>query len=147
MTNSNKITQNYIRDTSALKASRDSIFSIINKTAKESIRKAGWLDRPEYFSQLKINRFLISPPGNGLDTHSTWEALLTGCIPIIPKSDLDPLFEDLPVWLVKSWREVTDAAVKKKIDEFTAPQKKYNWKKLFVHYWEEIIYDGLCQTE
>lgn len=57
------------------------------------------------------------------------------------------MFEDLPVWLVESWDEVTDKAVKEKIKEFTAPEKEYKWEKLFVHYWEEKIYEGLCQIE
>jgi hypothetical protein len=103
----------------------------------------GKLELPEYYLELKKHRFLISPPGNGLDTHSTWEALLAGCIPILPKSALDPIFEDLPVWLVENWEDVTDENVNKKVEELTAPDKKYKWGKLFVHYWEQEIYRGL----
>ena len=147
MLNSNKRTKNYIRDTPALLTKRHDIFPILNVTAKESLRVPGKLDVQLYFSELKKHRFLISPAGNGLDTHSTWEALLSGCIPIVPKSALDSLFEDLPVWLVESWDEVTNEAVKEKIEEFTAPGKKYKWEKLFIHYWEEQIYEGLCQIE
>lgn len=147
MMNSNKGTKNYVRDNPALQTMRAHIFPIINTTAKESIRLPGKLNVPEYYSELKKHRFLISPPGNGLDTHSTWEALLVGCIPIVPESALDKVFEDLPVWLVKSWDEVTDEAVKEKITEFTSPEKKYRWEKVFAPYWEERIYEGLCQTE
>ena len=147
MINSNKRTKNYVRDTPALQTIRHAIFPIINTTAKESLRMSGKLDVQGFFSELKKHRFIISPPGNGLDTHATWEALLTGCIPIVPKSALDGVFEDLPVWLVESWDEVTDKAVKEKIEEFTAPEKKYKWEKLFFHYWEEQIHEGLCQIE
>lgn len=146
MLNTNKRTKNYIRDTPALKMVWHEILPIINVTAKDSLRVPGKLNPQEYYSELKKHRFVLSPAGNGLDSHATWEALLTGCIPIVPKSALDRLFEDLPVWLVESWDEVTDEAVKQKIKEFTAPDKKYKWEKLFVHYWEEQIYEGLCQT-
>merc|ERR1712125_61450 len=100
----------------------------------ESVRASVKLGQAEYFLELRKHRFVTSPAGAGLDTHATWEALLSGCIPIVPKSPLDRMFEDLPVWLVESWEEVTDEAVKKKIEEFTAPEKEYNWEKLFLHY-------------
>ena len=67
--------------------------------------------------ELRKNRFVVSPPGNGLDSHSTWEALLVGCIPIVASSALDPVYEDLPVWKVNDWRDVTDDAVKKMEEE------------------------------
>jgi len=147
MTNSNKRTRNYIRDNPALIMRRDQVLPILNQTAKASLRIPGKLNPQAYYMELQNHRFLISPAGNGLDTHSTWEALLTGCIPIVPKSALDRVFDDLPVWLVESWDEVTDENVKKKIEEFTAPDKKYKWEKLFIHYWEKRIHEGLCQME
>ena len=145
MMNSNSGTRNYIRDTPALRAVRHTIYPILKSTANTSLRVPGELELPEYYMELKKHRFLISPSGNGLDTHSTWEALLSGCIPIVPKSALDPIFEDLPVWLVENWEDVTDENVNKKMEELTAPDKKYKWEKLFVHYWEQEIYRGLCQ--
>ena len=52
-------------------------------------------------------RFIISPHGNGLDCHRTWEALALGCYPIIKSSPLDCMFEGLPVIIVNNWNEVT----------------------------------------
>ena len=147
MMNSNSGTRNYIRDTPALRAVRHTIYPILKSTANTSLRVPGELELPEYYMELKKHRFLISPSGNGLDTHSTWEALLSGCIPIVPKSALDPIFEDLPVWLVENWEDVTDENVNKKMEELTAPDKKYKWEKLFVQYWEQEIYRGLCGQE
>jgi len=147
---SNLKTRKYIRDTPALQIARKHIPAIVNETAKHSMVFAPETGRhmpiEDYFGALKTHRFVISPPGNGLDTHATWEALLCGCIPIVPHSPLDPLFEDLPVWLVNSWKEVTDLSVKQKIKYFTDKGKTstYNWEKLYRSYWEERIYDGLC---
>ncbi len=51
--------------------------------------------------------FDISPPGNGIDCHRTWESLLLGCIVIVKDSFLNPLLKDLPVVVIQSWDEIT----------------------------------------
>ena len=52
--------------------------------------------------------FVASPYGGGPDCHRTWEALALGCIPIFKSCGLDPLFEGLPVIIVKKWSDVTE---------------------------------------
>jgi hypothetical protein len=52
-------------------------------------------------------KYVISPHGNGLDCHRTWEAIFLGCIPIVRTSALDPLFEGLPVLIVREWSHIT----------------------------------------
>lgn len=51
---------------------------------------------------------VLSAPGNGLDTHRTWELLYLGCIVVTRTSPLDPLYEGLPVAVVEDWREARD---------------------------------------
>ncbi len=71
-----------------------------------------------HFQQAKLSRlelwraktqfaFVVSPHGNGLDCHRTWESLLLGNIVIVKRSSLDPLYEGLPVVIVDDWREIT----------------------------------------
>jgi hypothetical protein len=55
---------------------------------------------------------------------------------------LDPLFEDLPVWLVTSWEEVTDEAVLRVEQELKG--KEYKWEKVFASGWHAEIHKGLC---
>ncbi|CAJ1970228.1 unnamed protein product [Cylindrotheca closterium] len=142
---SNAATTKYVRDTPALQAPRSSIPPIVKETAQNSMVFApAHMPQEDFFGELKKHRFVISPPGNGLDTHATWEALLCGCIPIVPRSDLDRVFDDLPVWLVDSWEEVTDASVKEKEAYFLANHEKWNWEKLYQPYWKERIHEGLC---
>lgn len=146
MKNSNGRNRNYDKSNSALTMARSKIGAVINASAPQSVVLASMkrrMSQKEYFAELKKHRFLISPAGNGLDTHSTWEALLVGCIPIVPRSDLDSLFDDLPVWLVSSWDEVTDEAVRKVSKEMEG--KKYNWEKVFAQYWKKEIYTGMCE--
>lgn len=83
------------------------------------------------------NAFVVSPHGNGLDCHRTWEALALGCIPVIKTSGIDALFDDLPVWIVKEWKEVTLENMKAKIEEFK--NRTFNYEKLTLRYWVEII--------
>ena len=53
-------------------------------------------------------KFVLSPFGVGLDCHRTWEALILGCIPIVKSSCIDPVYEGLPVWIVKDWGEANN---------------------------------------
>lgn len=51
--------------------------------------------------------FVVSPHGNGLDCHRTWESLALGNIVIVKRSPLDPLYEGLPVAIVDHWSQIT----------------------------------------
>jgi hypothetical protein len=70
------------------------------------------------FQQTKIPRldlwrektryaFVVSPHGNGLDCHRTWESLALGNIVIVKRSPLDPLYDGLPVVIVEEWSQIT----------------------------------------
>ncbi len=58
--------------------------------------------------------FVASPPGNGLDTHRTWEAMYLGCVPILLSSYLSKYYEDLglPIWIVDSYDELNSLSDK-----------------------------------
>jgi hypothetical protein len=81
--------------------------------------------------------FVISPHGNGLDCHRTWEALVLGCIPIVKSSGLDPLFEGLPVWIVSQWDEVTRESMDYIVNTFRT--KSFNYEKLKLSYWQNLL--------
>jgi hypothetical protein len=89
-----------------------------------------WKNQVEY-------AFVISPHGNGLDCHRTWEALILGCIPIVTKSPLDILYKDLPVLIVNNWRDVTLELLHTTIEEFKL--RRFNMDKLTLEYWLDII--------
>jgi hypothetical protein len=77
-------------------------------------------------------KYVISPHGNGLDCHRTWEALALGCIPIIKSSALDPMFEGLPVLIVNEWSEINQEL----LDNF---KSSGNLDKLRLNYWKELF--------
>lgn len=82
--------------------------------------------------------FVISPHGNGYDCHRTWESLVLGNIVIIKSSPLDELYQDLPVWIVKDWSEVTLPRMKEIIEEFST--RTFAFEKLTLKYWREKFY-------
>jgi hypothetical protein len=53
--------------------------------------------------------FALSPRGNGLDCHRTWELLLAGAIVITKTSPLDAMYRDnqLPVVIISNWETLT----------------------------------------
>lgn len=143
MTLSNGGSTNYAKTNSALSTDRIDVAGLLRRSAPNStvVEVSNFLNQKEYLDELKRHRFLANPAGNGIDTHSTWEALLAGCIPITPHSPLDPLFENLPVWHIYSWDEVTDDAVKKKAQEMSG--RMYNWSLAFAPVWKKKIHEGL----
>ena len=93
-------------------------------------RKESWEHMIQYV-------FVVSPLGNGLDCHRTWEALVLGCIPIVKTSSLDILYKDLPVLIVKNWYDINEELLKNTIGEFK--NKTFNYDKLTLEYWKNII--------
>jgi len=91
----------------------------------------------EYLQEMKRYRYVVNPPGNGLDCHRTWEALMLGCVPILKHSILDPMFEDLPVILIDDWTEVTEQFLEQKVMEIT--HKSYKMEKAYADYWIKLI--------
>jgi hypothetical protein len=65
------------------------------------------LPRLELWREKTKYAFVLSPHGNGLDCHRTWESLALGNIVIVKRSPLDPLYAGLPVVVVDQWGEIT----------------------------------------
>jgi hypothetical protein len=80
-------------------------------------------------------KFVLSPPGNGIDCHRTYEAIALGCIPIVKSSPLDPLYEGLPVIIVQDWSEVTRELLEK---EYPYNMDIYS-EKMYLQYWIDKI--------
>lgn len=81
--------------------------------------------------------FVVSPPGEGIDCHRTWEAMCLGCIPILISTPLDDLFEGLPVLIVKSWTDITAELLHKTIEDYKT--RTFKLEKLELKYWVNEI--------
>jgi len=94
-------------------------------------RLESWTRQIEY-------AFVVSPPGEGLDCHRTWEALCLGCIPIMISTPLDTMFDGLPVLIVKSWSHVTRELLDKTLSDYAA--REWCLDKLQLKYWVDKIH-------
>jgi hypothetical protein len=99
---------------------------------KKVARINTWKTQSEY-------AFVISPHGNGLDCHRTWEAIALGTIPIVKTSPLDPLFEGLPVWIVNDWTDITESLMLIKLKDFCDLFERQNLEKMQLNYWLKKI--------
>ncbi|HSX10507.1 MAG TPA: hypothetical protein VLF94_02165 [Chlamydiales bacterium] len=90
-----------------------------------------------YLDDLAASQFILSPRGNGLDTHRLWESLYLRSYPIVKTSPLDPIYEGLPVVVIQDWTEVTERFLRQTYEEMS--QKTYNYEKLTMAYWKKLI--------
>jgi len=99
-----------------------------------------------YMKDLSNSVFCVCPPGNGVDSHRTWEALLLGCIPIVLYYEpIIPLYENLPVYIVNDWEEITEESLLMKQMEIAA--KEYTDVKLYMNFWLSQIRSETTGTE
>jgi hypothetical protein len=63
----------------------------------------------KYRKVVRSSKFVLSPPGNGIDCHRTWEAIYLGAIPIVKKTYWPFNNYDLPVLVVNDWNEIGDS--------------------------------------
>ena len=111
--------------------------------------------------------FELSPQGNGVDAHRTWEALLLGTIPIVrrsfredllpschaagvtasrtPQSNaIDALYEGLPVVVVDDWAEVANITSLRRWHRelsplFSGTAGETLRSRLSVDYWLQLV--------
>lgn len=90
-----------------------------------------------YLSELSQSITCISPRGNGIDTHRTWEALYVGTIPIIEDCINIRFYKDLPIIIVDDFLKLTPELI---IDEINKLKiKKLNYSLLDFNYWLNYI--------
>lgn len=95
-------------------------------------------DYMEYLINLKKHKFVISPPGNGIDCHRNWEALYLGCIPIVLSSHFtNNVFSDLPTLIVEDYSDLSCESLKKIDKKFS--EIKFDDYKKNIGYWIEKI--------
>jgi len=91
----------------------------------------------KYINVLQNSYFCVCPEGNGPDTHRIWEALYSGCIPIVLSTTTPDLLEDLPVLKVDNWESITIQKLIKELD--TIRKRTYKFEKLFYPFWKKQL--------
>lgn len=110
---------------------------------------SGWprvikLDAMSFYSDIQQSKFSFAPVGAAIDSHRTWESLMLGTIPIVFQTPLDPLFEGLPVVILRNVTDATPAYLKRIYPSLRT--RTYEWEKLFGFYWILRIRDATDWT-
>lgn len=94
------------------------------------------LDYVSYLRQIKNHKFTLSPRGNGLDCHRTWEILMMKRVPILKREGrLEDLYERLPVLFVDEWEQLNTINLEEIYNSITFEQQDY----LQVSYWKNYL--------
>jgi len=109
--------------------------TIINKLNNNNIKYVleNNIAFDEYITNMSRCKYVISPPGNGIDCHRTWEALYIGCIPIVIKNKLYDNWTDLPILQVSDYSDLDNEM----LSSFS--KRHFNYDKLYMDYWKKII--------
>ena len=110
---------------------------ILQTLAKNGIQNS-FMNYLDYIQKIKNYKFVVSPEGNGVDTHRTYEALLSGCIPIVETNHMMTLkYPNLPILYTSDYSEINHAYLESKWAEML--DKVYDFSPLFLSYYPEHI--------
>jgi hypothetical protein len=62
----------------------------------------------EYLRNVSKSYFIISPNGNGIDCHKTWESLYLKSIPIVTNSINISFYKDYPILIIDKWSDLNN---------------------------------------
>ncbi len=102
--------------------------------SKQNIPWQSNKDQYTYVRNLKSYKFNISPQGNGIDCHRTWEALYLKTIPIVDRNATTEHFSKwFPMVLVDDWKEFDVESVRGTYDD-------YSWEN-----YDLLDFDNYCK--
>ncbi len=75
----------------------------ISELNKKGLQMGSKLPFRQYLEEVAKSYFVVSPNGNGVDCHKTWEALYLKTIPIVTKSINVDYYKKLPIIVIDNW--------------------------------------------
>jgi hypothetical protein len=100
------------------------------------------LNYSDYLVALGDAKFVISPPGAGVDCYRTWEALMMGAVPVVVgNNSLASLYHDMPVmtiggnWTDEVTLETLAAYESMHINQSSVARRPKIWAK----YWIDLV--------
>jgi len=95
------------------------------------------LSLDKYIDALKKSSFVLSPWGNGIDTHRIWESLYLGKIPITKFHKNFSIFSTLPIMFVDNYFQISEDMLNNFITKFSS--NSYSLEMLDIGYWRKKI--------
>ncbi|MBW1789096.1 MAG: hypothetical protein JRK53_21195 [Deltaproteobacteria bacterium] len=90
-----------------------------------------------FYRHMSRHKYTISPEGNGIDCHRSWEALYLKSIPIVQHSVEMAHFRDLPILFTKDYSELTPEYLKGRYERIL--ETDYCIEKLYLSYWKRRV--------
>jgi hypothetical protein len=95
------------------------------------------LNYKDYLNRIRQHRFTLSPRGNGLDCHRTWEVLMMKRVPVLKlDGTLQRLYKNLPVLFVNDWTDLNHMNLLELYESYSFEDQNY----LFFNYWKNLIF-------
>jgi len=139
--------QTYVKRNRILHSFKVATNPSIRQSLDDSLKRHPLVDRVSgvlayYYRRILCKyKFVVSPPGNGIDCHRTWEAMYFGVVPIVISSHVTRSFSSYPIWIVEDWKELGDlreADLSKKYREIK--NREFDEAKLFMNYWQQVTH-------
>lgn len=95
----------------------------------------------KFRQRLSESKFIISPPGNGIDCHRTWEAIYHKTVPVI--EDKFNLFKhiDLPILSIPSIDYFFSLTKKERDSLYYEIIEGKNYPSIYFDYWQQKIFN------
>lgn len=88
---------------------RESRTACLDFMNRNNVTMAKASDFNTYLQELSKSLFTLSPDGNGIDCHRTWEALYLKTIPVVVRSIHTEFYRTLPILVIESWEALNIA--------------------------------------
>jgi len=96
-----------------------------------------------YIQQVKQSKFVLTPPGLGVDSFRIWESLLLGAIPICENSAVSKgwkhCLDELPVLWVDDYVDVTPALLEREYPKFLQKCYEFEFRRMNRFYWRDWV--------
>lgn len=115
---------------------RENITNILENNGMKYYMPNRRLSCSEYAEDVAKYRFIISPPGNGIDAHRNWETLYLGSIPIVIKHRIYQDY-DLPFLQVNDFSEVNYKLLEDYLEYYN--NHIFDYEPLKLTYWKNRI--------
>lgn len=102
------------------------------------------LSRAMFYRRMGQHRFVISPEGNGIDCHRTWEALYMRSIPVVQRSPEMDHFRDLPILYTDDYSELSPDYLEDQYEKMM--ETEYAIDKLYLSYWRAKIEGAIAEA-
>lgn len=90
---------------------------------------------PQYVADMAAHRCVISPPGNGVDCHRTWESLYLGSVPVVKDSACMRAFAPAGLMVMSDLARLS----KRDLLDYLARPMRADHRLLRMSYWRQRI--------